>query len=302
MLLPAFDPEELERERRETLAAIERREDRLAARTYMLFAETHFAQHPYRHPLLGHAASVAAFDRDLVAAHWARLVQGPNLALAVAGDVDPDRVAQLLSARLADLAPGPCEPPWPALEDAPAAIRRAELVRERAQAHLVIGFRGVSVRDDDRFALEVIAQILAGQGGRLFLDLRDRRGLAYSVTATNSEGLAPGTFSVYIATSPEKLAEARAGLLSELERLLEAPPAEGELERARRYLIGNFAIDAQRSAVHAAHVSLDALYGLGPDASQRWPGRIAEVTKDDVLRVARRIIRLDAYTEACIHP
>jgi zinc protease len=302
MLQPAFDPEELERERRETLAAIERREDRLAARTYMLFAETHFARHPYRHPLLGHAASVAAFDRALVAAHWERLVQGPNLALAVAGDVDPDRVAQLLAARLAELPPGPCEPPWPPLEPPPDAIRRAEIVRERAQAHLVIGFRGVSVRDDDRLALEVIAQILAGQGGRLFLDLRDRRGLAYSVTATNAEGLAPGTFSVYIATSPEKLAEARAGLLAELERLLEKPPEEGELERARRFLVGNFAIDAQRNAVHAAHVALDALYGLGPDASQRWPARIAAVTKDDVVRVARRIIRLDAYTEACIHP
>jgi len=175
-------------------------------------------------------------------------------------------------------------------------------VRERAQAHLVLGFRGLSVRDDDRFALEIVAQILAGQGGRLFLELRDRQGLAYSVTVSNAEGLAPGTFSLYIATAPEKLDQARRGLVRELETLLESGPAEAELERARRYLIGNFAIDEQRSAVHAAHVSLDALYGLGPDAARHYPERIASVTKDDVLRVARRIIRLDAYTEACIRP
>ncbi len=302
LCLPAFDAEELERERRETLAAIARREDRLATRAYLLFAETHFQHHPYRLPLLGSAESVAGFDAERVAAHHARLVRAPNLVLAVAGDVDPDGVAQQIAARFADLATGAFEPPWPPLEAAPDGIRRAELVRERAQAHLVIGFRGLSVRDDDRFALEIVAQILAGQGGRLFLELRDRQGLAYTVTAANAEGLAPGTMSVYIATSPEKLEQARRGLFAELERLLESPPEEAELERARRFLVGNFAIDEQRSAVHAAHAALDALYGLGPDASRRYAGQIASVGKDDVLRVARRVIRLDSYTEACIHP
>ncbi len=302
LCLPAFDPEELERERRETLAAIERREDRLAVRAYLLFAEANFRRHPYRLPLLGTPESVAGFDVERVASHHARLVRAPNLVLAVAGDVDPDAVAQELAARLAHLDAGAFEPPWPPLEDEPSEIRRVELVRDRAQAHLVIGFRGLSVRDDDRFALEIVAQILAGQGGRLFLELRDRQGLAYSVTATNAEGLAPGTFSLYIGTSPEQLDRARRGLLAELARLLESPPEEAELERARRFLIGNFAIDEQRSAVHAAHAALDALYGLGPDASRRFAERIAAVAKDDALRVARRVIRLDAYTEACIHP
>jgi zinc protease len=302
LLEPAFDPEELERERRETLAAIERREDRLATRAYLLFAETHFRRHPYRLPVLGTAESVGAFDAERVAAHHARLVRAPNLVLGVSGDVDPDGVAREIAARFADLAADPGAPPWPPLEAEPAEIRRAELVRERAQAHLVIGFRGVSVRDEDRFALEIVAQILAGQGGRLFLELRDRQGLAYTVTATSAEGLAPGTFSVYIATSPDKLDQARHGLFAELGRMLEAPPEASELERARRFLIGNFAIDEQRSAVHAAHVTLDALYGLGPAASRRYAERIAAVGKDDVLRVARRVIRLDAYTEACIRP
>src|SRR5262245_30836522 len=236
LLEPAFDADELAREQRETLAAIERREDRLGARVHQLFSEHHFRRHPYRLPPLGHAASVAAFDAERVAAHHPRLVRAPCLVIGVAGDVDPDRVAQALATRLAPLPGGPCEPPWPPLEEAPAEIRRAELVRARAQAHLVIGFRGLSVRDEDRFALEVIAQLLAGQGGRLFLELRDRQGLAYSVSASSAEGLAPGTFNLYIATSPEKLDAARAGLLAELARVLEAPPGDAELGRARRYL------------------------------------------------------------------
>ena len=181
-------------------------------------------------------------------------------------------------------------------------MRVAVLHKERAQAHLVIGFRGVTVHDEDRFALEVISQLLAGQGGRLFLELRDRRSLAYTVSATNVEGMAPGTFSVYIATAPEKFEQARSGLLEELDRLLQAPPAPADLDRARRYLTGNFVIDQQRNAVHAAQMALDARYGLGPAAARAFPEHIAAVGPEDVLRVARRVIDLDAYTLAAVRP
>jgi zinc protease len=166
----------------------------------------------------------------------------------------------------------------------------------------VLGFQGLTVDDPDRHALEVIAQLLAGQGGRLFLELRDKRSLAYSVNAVNIEGVAPGFFSVYIATAPDKVDEARAGILEELERLLEGPPPADELERARRYLTGNFVIDQQRSASHAAHIALDALYGLGPDAEQHYVETVSAITAEDVQRVARQVLRLDAYTLSIVQP
>jgi zinc protease len=302
LLEPAFDEAELEHERRETLAAIERREDQLAQRAFLLFAETHFERHPYRMPVLGRRDSVESFDRDLLAAHHERLVRAPNLSLAVAGDVDPDAVARLASARLSDLDARAFEPPSAPDEAPPREIRSAELRKDRAQAHLVIGFRGVAVRDPDRYPLEVISQLLGGQGGRLFLELRDRRGLAYSVNSVNVEGLAPGFFCVYMGTAPDKLDAAQQGLLDQLRGLLDAPPDDSELDRARRCLIGNFAIDEQRNSVHAAHISLDALYGLGPAASRGYADAIAAVGKEDVLRVARRIVDLDAYTLAVVRP
>ncbi len=302
LLEPAFDAEELERERKETLAAIERREDRLAQRAFLLFAENHYLAHPYRMPTLGSAQVVAGLDRDAVCAHEERLVRGPNLHLAVSGEVDPDRIARELSVRLAELPGGPFAAPDPPAEPPPREIRRAELRKDRAQAHLVLGFRGLSVDEDDRFALEVISQLLAGQGGRLFLELRDRGGLAYSVSAVNVEGIAPGYFAVYIATAPEKLESARAGLVRELGEVTRVPPSPSELERARRYLTGNFLIDLQRNAVHAAQASLNSLYGLGPAAHLEYAARIEAVSADDVVRVARRVLDLDAYTEAVIRP
>jgi zinc protease len=302
LLEPAFAAAELERERIETLAAIERREDRLAQRAYLLFAETHFRSHPYRLPLLGTAASVSAFGAEGLRAHHQRLVRARNLVVAVAGDVDPDDAAIRIASRLADLDGGGFQPPTPPDEEAPREIRRASLRKQRAQSHLVIGFRGLSVHDPDRFALDLVTQLLSGQGGRLFLELRDRRSLAYAVNANNLEGFAPGTFTVYVATAPEKRAEAEACLLAELAALLERAPDPAELERAQRFLVGSFAIDRQRNAVHAAHTALDALYGLGPDAADRYPERILSLTPEDVLRVARRVIRLDAYTLAEISP
>ncbi len=302
LLEPAFDPDELERERRDTLAALRRREDHLGARVFDLFAEAHYRAHPYRLPLGGTPKTVEAFTPEGVAAHHARLVRARNLVLGVAGDVDPEAIAEALALRLAELEGEPLEPPLPPEEEPPRAIRERELRKDREQAHLVIGFRGLRVDDPDRFPLEVISQILAGQGGRLFLTLRDRQSLAYAVSCVNVEGVAPGFVAVYIATAPDKLDRARAGILDQLRRLVDDPPAEAELDRARRHLTGGFAIEQQRAAARAAHLSLDALYGLGPDASRRYPAAIEGVGREDVLRVARRIFDLDACTVAVIRP
>ena len=300
LLAPALEPGEIERERAETLAAIERREDRLGQRAFQLLAEQLYREHPYRMPLLGSAESVSRFDPDVLRAHHQRLVKGSNLVLGVAGDVDPDEIAAALSRRLADLDDSPFEAPCPPVEAPPGEIRRAEIRKQRAQAHLAIGFHGLRVDDEDRYALDVISQLLAGQSGRLFLELRDRQSLAYTVTATSIEGIAPGYFAVYIASAPEKLEAAHRGLLTELERLVDGPPEAAELDAAKRHLLGNYQIDRQRNAVHAAHLGLNALYGLSPDTASLYPERVAAVGADDVLRVARRVVRLDAYAEALV--
>jgi zinc protease len=302
LLRPGFDEEELERERRETLAALTRREDRLGEKVFDLFLGSLYASHPYRLPLRGLAPAVARFDPDALSAHYRRLVQAENLVIGVSGDVDPDALAARMSGLLAELPGGSFTPPAPPLEPPPREPQRTELRKAREQAHLVIGFRGLTVRDEDRFALEVISQLLAGQGGRLFLELRDRKGLAYAVNAANVEGVAPGFFAVYIGTAPEKLAEAERSMQSELERLQGSAPPDDELLRAKRYLAGNFEIDLQRSSVRAAHLALDGLYGLGPDADRFYVERILAVSKDDVLRVARRVIDLSAPTIAVVQP
>ncbi len=302
MLAPSFGVEEIERERRDTLAVIARRDDRLAARVFDLFCKTHFRTHPYGLPIPGTSDAVREISREALIAHHARLARPDNLVIAVVGDVDPDDMAAHLARRLGSLDGEPFDPTMPEMEPAPSEIRTAEEYKDRAQAHLVIGFRGLTVQDEDREILEVIAQILGGQGGRLFCELRDRQGLAYSVSALNVEGVAVGFFATHVATAAEKFEEAKRGMLEELGRITESPPSDDELLRAQRFLVGNFAIDQQRSSARALHVALDARYGLGPDADRDYPDRIHRITREDVLRVARRIIDLGAYTLAAVRP
>jgi zinc protease len=302
LLEPRLDAEEIERERRESLAALERRHDHLGQQAFQLFARTEFEQHPYRLTVLGEPESVRGFTAEDLVGHANRLVTAERAAIAVVGDVDPEVVGRLVESRLGSMPTGTGDFEFPVEEPRGGGIRSSELIMDRAQAHLVIGFRGITLSDPDRYALELIAQILAGQGGRLFLDLRDRQSLAYTVSASNVEGLAPGYFTIYIATAPEKVERARAGIFEEIDRLVSQAPSVEELQHAIRFGTGTFAIGSQRSHARAAHLALDSIYGLGPDHTETYPEALAGVTPEDVLRVARRIFRLDSYSECAVHP
>jgi len=302
LLTPRLDPEEVERERRETLAALERREDRLGQRAFQLFSRTEFGDHPYRMTVAGEPETVATFSAKDLRLHAEKLIRADRAAISVVGDVDPEAVGELLEQRFSSLPHGTSELDLPTLDDRPSGIREALIEKDRAQAHLVLGYRGLRLDDPDRYALELISQVLAGQGGRLFLELRDRQSLAYTVSASNVEGLAGGYFSIYIATAPEKLELAEAGILAEIERLRRERPSRAELDRAIRYGIGSFEIEGQRSHSGATHLALDSIYGLGPDASDAYPDEIGRVTPDDVQRVANRLFRPDAYTRSCVRP
>ena len=303
LLAPTFDATEIERERRETLASLARREDELATRAYDLFRRTHYRAHPYRHPSSGTRETVTRITRADLEARQAQLLSAQNLVIAIAGDVEPERAAREVEKHFESAPRGArVEDAFAPDEPAPDATREHTERRAREQAHIALGFRGLRVTDPDCEALEVLQQILGGHGGRLFFELREKNSLAYAVSASSVLGAAPGHFIVYLGTTPARFDEALAALRGELARTLEAAPREDELERARRYLIGARAIARQHSSTRAMHTALDVRYGLGADADARYPERIAAIRGDDILRVARRILTLETATLAAIRP
>lgn len=301
---PTFPEEEVDKERRHVLDEIHAQEDNLSVAVMRLFSETMYRKHPYRLDPLGTPASVGGFTRDKVRDHFSRYYPLGGLTLSVVGDVDPARVVEKATGLLGGEAPRR-PPPRPPRENVAARPRGPTEVfrfRSRQQAHMVIGFPGTTLDDPDHFALEVMSTVLSGQGGRLFIELRDKEGLAYRVNAYNLEGLDPGYFAVYIATSPTNLDKALDGIRVELARLVDTPVPADELERAKRYLVGAHDISLQRRAAVASSLAFNEAYGLGWDTYRRYAASIQAVDAAAVARVARKYLDWDRAVIATVKP
>jgi len=302
LLHPTFPERELERERRLALQDVSTREDRPSALAFELFHRTLYRTHPYRLSLLGEAESLARVTPEaLVRFHREHLNPG-QLTLCVVGDVRADEVLALAESAFGKAAPGPQAGPALADEGVPQERRNAHAVLPRAQSHLVWGTLGAKFQDEWRYALDVLCAVLAGQGGRLFLELRDKRSLAYSVSCFSSEGLERGTFGVYMGTSPEKVPTALAGIEQELERIRDTPVSPAELERAQRNLVGSYEIGLQRNAARAGVLALDHAYGLGLESFLHRSERLFAVTAADVQAAAQRVVDLGHCAVAVVGP
>jgi zinc protease len=284
---PAFGPEEVQRERTLQIDELRSREDNPAGIAFLLFAETLYRKHPYRFDTLGTEASVATLEPGVLSRYRALHYPTSAVTLSVVGDVDPEEVRDRVRRTLL-LPPSARKIIAPPQEDANGSPRVAVKKMDKAQAHLVLGFPGARISDEARWRLEVLSAVLSGQGGRLFVELRDKRSLAYSVTSFSMEGLDPGYFAVYIGCGPAKVGEALEGIRTELRRVREEAISTAELERARTHLIGTHAISLQRNSARAAIYAFDECYGLGADASARYAEHIGAVTAADVLATAQR--------------
>jgi zinc protease len=300
VLRPALDPGEIEKVREEHQAAIKRREDSLSSKALELLQKGLYDAHPYAFLTLGTEKSVAAIDREALRDYLTAYAHPSNAVLSVVGDVDPESIVEAIGAHLGEWSgPGAVAIPQHALPVL-SKVQELAIAKQRNQVHVMIGFPGLRVDDPDVPALHVLTQVLSGQGGRLFLELRDRQSLAYQVQASSLEGLDPGMFMAYIAGAPEKEQQARDGLRTELAKLLEGGVTEEELKRARSYLVGSYSVSLQRFGMQASLLSLDELYGMGATWHLGYRQRIEAVTRDDVMRVARRIIDFDHAVYAVV--
>ncbi len=305
ILEPHFSDETFLREKRRLLDEIEVRQDDPGVKALRLFAETLYRRHPYRMDTLGTAESVTQLERKQICDYYARTFPVSHLTLAVVGDLDPERVFERGYRHFGELARRTRKArkiPQEKFFGRSEAARNARAYLDRKQAHLFVGFPGTTLDDSDRFALEVLNCVLGGQGGRLFVELRDRRGLAYRVGALSVEGIDPGYIVVYLACSPAKLPAARAVIRQEMDRVADSGVTEEEIERAITYLIGVHEISLQRRSVVASALAFHDAYGIGYDQHRHYAATMHRVTSRDVQRVASEYLRWDLAVSACVEP
>jgi predicted Zn-dependent peptidase len=293
---PSFEPEEVEKERQSTLAAIRRGDDDKFAVTMKRFVSELYGVHPYGVPRTGTEQSVSELKRDQLTHLFGEFLD-PAAGLAVCvGNFDPAEARARLEGGFARRGQ-PVEPlAVPPLRfPAPASARFS---RECEQAFLMMGYPACPFTSPDYPALRVLNGVLGeGMSSRLFVRLRDEQGLAYATGSTLAGLALGGHLAGYIGTKPESLDTARDGMRAIFEGMrAERVPAD-ELERAKNYIIGKFLIDHQTNARRGYYLGYFETMGLGAAMDEAYPARIASVTADQVVEAARKYITAPTIVE-----
>ena len=297
---PAFRPDEVESERRVILEEIGMRDDTPDDVVHELANAALYPDHPLGRSVLGTRASIADMSRDTIAEyHHTHYVPG-NVVVAAAGNLTHDEVV----ARVGERAPtGRGTRPACTHRELAAPIGVTGERRETEQAHLVLSLRSVARDDPDRWALSVVNQLLGGgMSSRLFQEIRERRGLAYSVYSYRAAYQRTGSFSVYAGTAPDRISETRRVIRGELDRLLTDGVPESEMVAAKGHLKGSttLALETSSSRMHRLGRSL-LTQGEVPSVDA-MVADVEAVTIDDLRRVVDRVFATDEQVLSVVGP
>jgi zinc protease len=303
LLNPTFPAEALEREREVQLANIAAQKDNLLRSASNAMRRGLFGSSSYGLDVNGTEESVQKIEvADLKAMHQ-RLTVPNNCVLAIFGDVKTAEVKAAVEKAFAHWKAGPAANIRHATFNLqPPASNRVTETRDKKQAVIVIGFRGTTLYDADRYALDLLQETCSDLGSRLFLRVREQLGLAYYVGAQHFPGLAPGYFSFYCGTMPEQVDLVEKELLREAELLRTEGLTEAELKRAKAKIIGQKKISRQDLGGLALTTALDEIYGLGFGNIDREDALYEAVTLDRVKAVAQKYLRPDALVVAVVKP
>ncbi|MPZ69324.1 MAG: insulinase family protein [Actinobacteria bacterium] len=234
---------EFESERKVILEEIAMHEDAPDELVHDLFYRSMWDGHPLGRPVLGYNSSIGAVTRDQVAGYWRDRYSPPNLVVAAAGHVDHDDLVARVEALFAssggrrNLRSGTPPSPQPGV---------TVLKRPTEQAHIVLGTEGLPRNHDDRHALAVLDTILGGgMSSRLFQEVREKRGLAYSVFSYRSLFADAGTFGVYAGTTPQNAETVIDIVRSEIHSILNDGVSPAELKRAKGHVRGALVLSAE---------------------------------------------------------
>ena len=292
---PSFPEKVLEREKARLIAGLKEADskpDVIVART---FARLVFRDHPYALRTIGEADTVAALTRNDVATFYRAHYRADAAVVAIMGDVTRAHAEEIATQLTRELPVGAAPlPPLPPVTPLPAAIERI-VEHPSAQSHVMIGQPGVARSDPDYFTLLVGNQILGGGGmtSRLYEQVRERRGLSYSVYSLFIPYQQPGPFQVGLQTRRDQAEEAVAVVRKVLTDFAVNGPTAAELEAAQQNLVGGFALRIDSNQKIINYLAVIGFYRLPLDYLDTFTGRIEAVTLEQIRDAFRRRIDPD---------
>jgi len=285
----SLDSQELESERNVILEEIAMHEDAPDELVHDLFYRAMWDGHPLGRPVLGFNETVGAVSRDQLEGYWRERYSAPNLVVAAAGNLDHDRIVELVADRFSEGVDG-----RKTLRAgiAPRPIRGVNVHRRPTeQAHIVMGTQGLHRSHEDRYVLAALDTVLGGgMSSRLFQEVREKRGLAYAVYSYSSMFADTGTFAVYAGTTPQNAHTVMDIITTELASVAANGITPQELERAKGHLRGALVLSSEDPGSRMNRLGRQQL-ALGEIMSlDELIARFEALEIEDLKRVAEEIL------------
>ena len=296
---PSFPQAVLEREKARVVASLREAAVRPETIVRRTFDALLYGDHPYgRH---AEPETITAITRDDLVRFHAEHYVARRAVVSMIGAVSRERAAAIAEALTGALPAGAASPARAPLGPEPVATER-RIEHPASQSHLLVGQRGIARGDPDFFALTVGNYVLGGGGfvSRLYGEVREKRGLAYSVYAYFSPQIQPGPFTIGLQTRKDQADQALAVVREVLDRFVREGPSADELAAAKSNLVGGFALRIDSNAKILAQLAAIGFYGLPLDWLERWTERVAAVSLDDVRAAFARRVRPDALVTVVV--
>jgi predicted Zn-dependent peptidase len=284
---PAFRPHEVDAERHVILEEILMNLDMPEDHVHTLLADALFPGHPLGREVLGFRETVERATREQIAEFFARWYLPRNLVVVAAGNLDHDGVVEAFGSTLGRLDGGE----RPVRERPPPDVEpRVVLDDPTEQVHVAMGWRGIDHHDDDRYALMVANQVLGGgMSSRLFQEVREERGLCYSVYSWASTYHDAGSAGIYAGTAPSRVGELLSVIDDEVAKLVASGVSESELIVAKGYIEGSLVLGLEDSGSRMARLGRSLMARDEIVMVDDQLAHIGAVTTDDVAAVASRV-------------
>lgn len=320
---PTFPAHELELERRLTMQAIRSQQEQPFSLAFDQLRRIMYYEHPYALSSLGTEETVAQLHREDLQDYHQRHFRPDNIVISLSGRIQPEAAIALITQVFGDWHPPTTPLPSLTLPPINSCPIRAAIAQETQQSIVMLGYLAPAIGHESRLdaitgeqpfvpspdyiALKLLNSYLGnGLSSRLFVELREKRGLAYEVSAFYPTRLEPAQFVVYMGTAPENTAIALEGLQAEVDRLCAKPLDEEEIEAARNKLLGQYALGKQTNAQIAQTFGWYETLGLGIQFDADFQAQIAAVTAEAAQAAATRYLTLPYISlvgpAAVVHP
>ena len=295
-----FDPEEIDRERPVIFQEIGMMEDTPEEYVHLLSGEAYWGDNALGRSILGTRENVASFQAETVTKFFRKYYQPERIVISAAGHIDHNEFVNIVAPSFESIRPGNGPPP----RKTPSGRSQIAIhEKDLEQAHICLATQGVATSDPDRYPLALLNTILGGNmSSRLFQQIRERRGLAYSVYSFISSFADTGMVGAYAGVAPQNAAAATHLLLSEMKRLKTEPVRKSELRDAKEFTKGSLLLSTESVDNHMVRLAQNEINFERDIPLSEVIAKVDEVSQESIQALSEKIFSADRLALTTLGP